>query len=278
MNVTTIMVFVCLLACTAAGPVSAQDDSARAPRRAEVTRADGGRLAYYHWPAEGPSLLLIPGSWSDYQQYDAVRSHLEQDINLVIVELPGHGRNWPPTLDGSIESFAREVLRVTEALDWESWYAGGHSIGGMIAVELAAQRPEEIAGVISIEGWTHHQVLSDAFSERTLYTTLTEAQENQRQLVRKKARRRLSDEQWNSFIRIWTRWNGEPTLRTTPVRVLQVWGDRSEPRPDRQAMRIPDRENIQLHWIEGGSHALPLQESVQVADAINQFVHIRCDP
>ena len=82
----------------------------------------------------------------------------------------------------------------------------------------------------------------------------------------------------SSKTSIWTRWDGEPILRTTPVRVLQVWGDRNQPRPDRLAMRIPDRENIQLRWIEGGSHALPLQESVQVADAINQFVHIRCDP
>ena len=70
----------------------------------------------------------------------------------------------------------------------------------------------------------------------------------------------------------------EPVALQMPVRVLQVWGDRSEPRPDRQAMRIPDRENIQLHWIEGGSHALPLQKPAQVAAAINQFVHSRQDP
>ena len=277
MNGITITACVCLIAGAATGPVSAQDGSDRAPQQAEIRRNDGGHLAYYHWPAAGPSLLLIPGSWGDYQQYDAVRSHLQKDINLVIVELPGHGQSWPPTLEGSIESFARDVLQVTDVLGWKSWYAGGHSIGGMIAIELAAQRPENMAGVISIEGWTHHQVLTGAFSGR-LYNTLSASQEEQRQLARQKTRKRLSDEQLSSFISIWTRWDGEPILRTTPVRVLQVWGDRNEPLPDRKAMRIPDRKNIQLHWIEGASHALPRERPAQVAAAINQFVHSRQDP
>ena len=262
---------VCLLTWSAAGSAFAKSESDSTPRRAKVRRHDGGHMAYYHWPAAGPSLLLIPGSWGDYQQYDAIRSHLEQDINLVIVELPGHGQSWPPTLEGSIESFARDVLRVTEVLGWKSSYAGGHSIGGMIAIELAAQRPEKIAGGISIEGWTHHQVLNDAFSGR-LYNTLSVSQEKQRQLARQRTLKRFSDEQRSSFIRIWTRWDGEPILRATPVRILQVWGDRNEPLPDHRAMRIPDRKNIQLHWVEGASHALPLEQPAKVAAAINQFI------
>ena len=145
-------------------------------KRAEIHRHDGGRLVYYHWPADGPSLLFIPGSWSEYRQFDAVRAHLDQDVNLVIVELPGHGRSWPPTIEGSIEGFAKDVLRVTDALGWKLWYAGGHSIGGMIAIELAGQRPEQVAGVISIEGWTHHHVSREAFSGHN-YNTLSETQE-----------------------------------------------------------------------------------------------------
>jgi len=37
-------------------------------------------------------------------------------------------------------------------------------------------------------------------------------------------------------------------------------------------MRIPDRKNIQLHWIEGASHALPLEQPAKVPAAINQFI------
>ena len=121
-----------------------------------LNRHDGGHLAYYHWPAKGPSLLLIPDSWSDYQQYDVIRNYLDQDTYLVMVELPEHGHSWPPSLEGSIEGFAHNVLQVADNLGWKSWYVGGHSIGGMVAIELASKRPKEVSGVISIEGWSHH--------------------------------------------------------------------------------------------------------------------------
>ncbi len=248
--------------------------SGPAPERSHVLRQDGGRLAYYHWPKRGPSLLLIPGSWNEYRQFDAMRRHLDPDLNLVIVELPGHGRSRPPTLEGSIESFAEDVLRVADALDWKSWYVGGHSIGGMVAIELARRRPEGIAGVISIEGWTHHRVQSDAFSDH-MYDTLSQTQEKQRQQAGSRTKLRLNQEQEAAFVGIWTRWDGQPILRTTSAAVLEIWGDRNQKRPSRQTMRIPDRDNIQLHWIAAASHSLPLEKPKEVAAAINQFIHIR---
>jgi pimeloyl-ACP methyl ester carboxylesterase len=243
------------------------------PDRSMILRQDGGYLAYYHWCRPGPSLLLIPGSWSEYTQFDPVRHKLDPSLNLVIVELPGHGRSWPPTLEGSIESFATEVLRVTAALRWDSWFVGGHSIGGMVAIELAAQRPEQISGVISIEGWTHHHVLREAFGQN--YNTLSQAEELQRQQERSKTLSRLSREQTTAFREIWRRWDGLRILRTTPVPILELWGDRDQPRPKRDVMRIPNRDNIQLRWIAGASHSLPLEEPGEVAAAINQFIHTR---
>ena len=164
------------------------------PRSLEIERRDGGCLAGYHWPGPGPSLLLIPGSWSDYRQFDAVRAHLDKDLNLAILELPGHGRSWPPTMDGTIEGLTRETLRLTDQMGWKSWFAGGHSIGGMIAIELAGQRTRELAGVISLEGWTHHQVLGQAFSGQ-VDTTLSEELEQQRLEARGQTLRRLNQGQ-----------------------------------------------------------------------------------
>ncbi len=239
--------------------------------QSEIRRRDGGRLAYDHWPNEGPALMLVPGSWSAASQYDGVRRYLDKRVNLVIVELPGHGRSGPPVLDGSIESFAQDLLLVSGKLGWKSWYVGGHSIGGMIAIELAGRRPDEIAGAISIEGWTHHQVLPDAFSGR-LYETLADAQEKQRQQERIEGLSRFNKQQRAAFARLWTEWDGEPILRSTRVPVLQLWGDRKYPRPTRQQLRIPDRDGIKLQWMAGASHALPLERPRQVAVAINGFL------
>lgn len=242
------------------------------PGLLELKRRDGGRLVGYHWPGAGPSLLLIPGSWSDYRQFDAVRTHLAKNLDLAILELPGHGRSWPPTLHGTIEDFAREALRLTDEMGWRSWVAGGHSIGGMIAIELAGQRPRELAGVISLEGWTHHEVLRDAFSGQ-VDTTLSQDLERQRLEARRQTLCRLNPGQIAAFRSIWQRWDGLPILESTSVPVLEVWGDRNRPRPSLRRMRIPERDNIQLRWVAGASHSLPLERPQEVAEAINRFVN-----
>ena len=259
------------MSCFGSKLLDRREERAGRLMHSEVLRTDQGKLAYYHWPAEGPSLLLIPGSWDDHRQFDEIRLLLDPQINLVIVELPGHGHSWPPAREGSIEGFALDVLRVADTLGWEAWYAGGHSIGGMIAIELAGRRPGQIQGVISIEGWTHHRVLDEAFAGN-VYGTLTSEQEKRRQRARSQGRSRLTDQQRSDFASIWTRWNGEPTLNTTDVKVLELWGDRNKSPPSRRQMRIPARANIQLRWIAGASHALPLERPHEVAAEINRFL------
>ena len=271
MKQLALTLFAILLVSASGGHSRADDAPGDAPKRAEIRRQDGGRLAYYHWAGSGPSLLLIPGSWSDYRQFDRVRENLDPNLNLVIVELPGHGRSWPPTLAGSIESFAEEILCVVDVLGWKSWYAGGHSIGGMIAIELAGRRPEQVAGAISIEGWSHHRVLNDAFGGR-VYNTLSGEREKERQEARARGLGRLTKKQIDAFRTIWKRWDGEPILRSTPVRVLEMWGDRKRPLPARGAMRIPERNTIELRGFAGNSHALPLERPKEVAAAINRFI------
>jgi len=271
MRRTELLTRLCALLLASVCSALADEPSERAPTLEKLRRHDGGRLAYYHWPADGPSLLLIPGSWSEYRQFDAIRRGLDSQINLVIVELPGHGRSQPPMLHGSIESFAKEVLLVTDALGWAAWYAGGHSIGGMLAIELAAQRPKQVIGAISLEGWTHHLVLKEAFAGQ-VYGTLTKAQEKIRLRGRRLTLNRLKQDQIDAFRSIWTRWDGQPILETTCAKILEVWGDRDRPRPSLDAMRIPRRDNIRVHWVYGASHSLPIERPTEVAAAINRFV------
>lgn len=236
-----------------------------------VPLPEGGHLAYHVRDGVGPTLVLVPGSWGDRHVYDETLKHLNPSLKIVIVEMRGHGGSWPPTLDGSMELFADDVLRVTDALKLNRFFVGGHSIGGMIAVELAGRRPEAIAGSISIEGWTHHQVQREAFG-RITGTTRTPEQEAVRLAARARVLDRFTDEQRSSFATVWRRWDGLPILESTNVPVLELWGDRDHPVPDRAVMRIPDRDNIELVWIRGASHSLLIERPEEVAGLINQFI------
>jgi pimeloyl-ACP methyl ester carboxylesterase len=236
-----------------------------------VPLSEGGHLAFYIRPGTGPTLVLIPGSWGDQHVYDDALVELNDSLQIVIVELRGHGRSWPPTLNGSIESFADDVLHVTDSLKLKRFFVGGHSIGGMIAVELAGRRPAAIQGAVSIEGWTHHDVQRQAFGQIT-GTTLNHEQEAQRLAARTRVRRNLTDEQIAAFASVWRRWNGLPILESTNIPVLELWGDRGHIVPARETMRIPERSNIRLEWIKDASHSLLIERPAEVAAHTNRFI------
>ncbi len=94
------------------------------------------RLSYVVRPGEGPTLVLIPGSFSDVSQWETIVPLLDKDINLILVEVRGHGKSWPPPVDGTIELLAEDVMIVADKERVNQFYVGGHSIGGMIAKEV----------------------------------------------------------------------------------------------------------------------------------------------
>ncbi|MCA9109045.1 MAG: alpha/beta hydrolase [Planctomycetaceae bacterium] len=260
----------------AGNTVSAQDvdlfQRFRAPFVEHLIEIDGGQLCCVERPGEGPSLMLIPGTFSDSRVFSRLVPYLDPSLRLLLVENRGLGRSWPPPVDGSIDLCARDDLLIANRLGVESFYVGGHSLGGMISIEMARVSPEKLRGVISIEGWSHWHGARDAFGG-DMKSTLSESQLDELARYRQDTLQNWTEEQRSAFGRIWKNWDGEPTLRTTTLPVLELYGDRGRPQATREQLRIPDRENIQLRWFAGASHSLHYERPKLVAGAINQFIH-----
>ncbi len=175
-----------------------------------------GRISYEVRAGAGPRLILIHGSFNDNRQWDDVVPRLDAGLQLLLVELRGHGQSWPPPANGSIEQFAADVARVAQAEGWDKFYVGGHSIGGMVALELGRAYPQRVLGVLSSEGWTCHEALRDAFQGQT-DITLTPEQKAHRAALRERATGRWTDAQRKAFRQLWRRWNGYEFLKTTGI-------------------------------------------------------------
>jgi pimeloyl-ACP methyl ester carboxylesterase/predicted neuraminidase len=236
-----------------------------------VKRPDGAALSYYVREGSGPNLLLVPGSWGDHRVFDRFVDQLPADWRVIVVELRGHGGSQPASPNPSMGLFAADVLHVVDSLGLRRFYVGGHSIGGMLAIELTGRRPEQVAGAIAMEGWTHHAVAKDAFGgDNGVAMTSAEQQVDTEQ--RERVRRKLSAAEIAAFASVWKQWDGMPVLQSTSVPVLEVWGDRGRARPSRELMRIPARGNIELEWIAGASHSLLIQRPEAVAAHTTRFV------
>ena len=232
---------------------------------------DGGRIG---WSARGGDvgpLVLIPGSFDDRGVFAPLIEHLGERMAVCVIELPGHGRSWPPAADGSIERFAAQIVRVLEARYDRPVCVGGHSIGGMVAIQVAGTAAERVAGVISLEGWTNHHAARAAFGS-DMTGTLTAEQEAHRQARRARVTGRWSADQLDHFPRIWRRWDGGPTLATTALPVLEIYGDRGRTAPTRAALSVPQRDNIDLQVIAGVSPYVHVERPEEVALMCRRFV------
>ena len=232
----------------------------------------GQTLAYAHRPGS-PRLVLLPGSHQDRRQWSAVMAELPAPLGLLVVDLPGHGLSPAlPPLPG-IPSYARMIW---EVLDGEPAigpsFVAGHSLGGMIAMEMGRQRPRDLAGVIAVEGWPHHQVAEDAFGSR-MYDTLSPELLARQQHLRALATGHLSQAQRDQLSSIWRHWDGSAWLRDTALPVLTLWGDRGRPRPTLAQLHLPERPGISIQWQAGASHNLPLERPVAVAQAITDYIN-----
>jgi pimeloyl-ACP methyl ester carboxylesterase len=240
---------------------------------AVVMRPDGARIAYTVRDGAGPDLVLIPGSWGDRHVFDRYVAALPGELRVVIVELRGHGESRPAAETPTMASLADDVLAAVDAAipGRRRFYVAGHSIGGMLAIEIAGRRPGQVAGALPMEGWAHHRVQAEAFPLGAV-EDLTEEERRRNEANRARVLTTLTAGQRAAFAAVWRNWDGAPILEQTPVPMLQFWGDRGRERPSRRQLRVPEKESIEIHWVAGATHSLLVQRPEEMARATAGFI------
>jgi pimeloyl-ACP methyl ester carboxylesterase len=79
--------------------------------------------------------------WRDYV------SPLAADYRVILIDLPGFGSNDAPQENYSMESGAHYVQQVLRGLQADKCLLIGHSMGGYVALALAEQYPQLLAGL-----------------------------------------------------------------------------------------------------------------------------------
>lgn len=111
-------------------------------------RCDGpGGLAIWQ-EGSGPALVLIHGVGLRAEAWGAVMPALAKHFTVHAVDMPGHGE----TAQGGAATLADYSRAISALIDTLAGpvVVAGHSMGAMIALELAAGMPGRIAGVAAL--------------------------------------------------------------------------------------------------------------------------------
>ena len=98
---------------------------------------------------QGEKVLFIHGSGWNTQIWYNQRDHLQSSMEVLLVDLPGHGES-PGDGRDSVEEYRDVVYEMIKELDIERCYIAGHSLGGAIALSLSLAYPDIIKGIVLI--------------------------------------------------------------------------------------------------------------------------------
>ena len=112
---------------------------------------DGLRI-HFKDEGAGPTLLLLHGTASSLHTWDGWASELGGDFRLLRLDLPGFGLTGPdPLRDYSIARRLEVLAAFLDRLGVGECAVAGNSLGGHIAWQLAARRPERVGRLVLID-------------------------------------------------------------------------------------------------------------------------------
>lgn len=114
--------------------------------------ADGLNLAYVEeGPPEAPAVLLLHGWASSARMWRSTQSALASTFRTLALDLPGHGASSKPSWEWyTMAAFISAVRAVCRRLGLPQVCLVGHSMGGTIALELAAGNDPAVTGLVLV--------------------------------------------------------------------------------------------------------------------------------
>jgi pimeloyl-ACP methyl ester carboxylesterase len=103
---------------------------------------------YYRKTGKGPWVVLLHGFMESAEIWTGLAEVLEKEFSVLMIDLPGHGRSG---MLGGVHTMQEMAAAVSAIIHYEEipeYILCGHSMGGYIALELAASGAQRVKGLV----------------------------------------------------------------------------------------------------------------------------------
>ena len=132
-------------------PPEEGEDEGPEPEFADI--GNGRRIRYMPaGPDDGGAdpVVFIHGFGGDYLSWMFNQAEAAQDRAAYAIDLAGHGGSTKDPGAGDVPALAADVVAFMDAAGIEAAYLVGHSLGGAIALQIAATVPDRVKGLVLI--------------------------------------------------------------------------------------------------------------------------------
>jgi pimeloyl-ACP methyl ester carboxylesterase len=269
----------------------------------QTIEIDGTKLRYIK-TGKGPVLVLLHTLRTQLDLFEKVVPELSKHFIVYALDYPGHGYSDIPSARYDAAFFTRAVEGFLNKLDLRDVTLAGVSIGGSIALIIAAQRNSRIARVVSINPYDYAKGRgmgrAGLFGAFVTYASLppligeTVMRLRNSLIMNAVLRGGVANPDsippallkemylvgnrpghYRGFLSLLR--NSESWEASTKeygrieIPVLLIWGDQDWARPverEHDRMLIP---GVEMTTVAGGGHFLPLDRPRELTDAIIRF-------
>lgn len=101
---------------------------------------------------EGKSIVFIHGALVNEAMWKYQVEFFRKRLNVITFDMPGHGKSKNIELiNYNVEELAQKIMESLDNYSIDQFYLCGHSLGGMVAQEIAIKHPKRLLGLILAE-------------------------------------------------------------------------------------------------------------------------------
>jgi pimeloyl-ACP methyl ester carboxylesterase len=115
-----------------------------------TARHKGVRIFYNDDGSGDPPMVLVHGI-GNHTHFGAQIGHFSRSHRVIAPDLPGFGQSDAPDRDYGIAAFAADISWLCDELNLRRPVIIGHSMGGAVALELAAARADLPSAIVMLD-------------------------------------------------------------------------------------------------------------------------------
>ena len=122
---------------------------------------------HYISKGEGPPVVLLHGLGGSLHAWYGVMQNLALHHHVVALDLRGHGRSAAGRGAFSIKTWSEDVGALIDALELPGCTVVGHSLGSLVAQQVALKRAEAVDRLVLLGGISYFEPpMKDAYEQR----------------------------------------------------------------------------------------------------------------